>query len=156
NAWCLARAAVQPYADARRTVYGCPAQAGQTGVVLKGRVMKDECMDKVEAVAELPEHNMTGVDFSDRKHFRYAGPPIIDIPAHVLQTRPTDPPNGPPIGSGAGASLEAAQTMLEVAHEFGVSRVYSMCFPDDIQPLRERFGSRIGFNGSIYKKLEEP
>jgi predicted TIM-barrel fold metal-dependent hydrolase len=46
--------------------------------------------------------------------------------------------------------------MLEVACEFGVGRVYSMCLPDDIPPLRERFGSRIAFNGSIHKKLEEP
>jgi hypothetical protein len=113
-------------------------------------------MDNAKAAAELPEHNMTGVDFSDRKHFRYTGPPIIDIHAHVLQTRPTDPPDGPPPGTGPGASLEAAEIMLDVAREFGVSRVYSMCYPEDISPLRERFGGRIGFNGSIHKKLEEP
>src|SRR5947209_16540061 len=113
-------------------------------------------MDHANAAAELPEHNRTGVDFSDRAHFRYTGPPLIDIHAHVLQTRPTDPPNGPPPGTGPDASLEAAETMLDVASEFGVSRVYSMCFPDDIPPLRERFGARIGFNGSIHKKLEEP
>jgi hypothetical protein len=113
-------------------------------------------MDNAKAVAELPEHNMSGIDYSDRNHFPYAGPPIIDIHAHVLQTRPTDPPDGPPAGSGPGASLEAAQTMLDVAREFGVGRIYSMCLPEDIPPLRERFGNRIGFNGSIHKKLEEP
>jgi predicted TIM-barrel fold metal-dependent hydrolase len=31
-----------------------------------------------------------------------------------------------------------------------------MCYPEDIPPLRQRFGVRIGFNGSIHKKLEEP
>jgi hypothetical protein len=46
--------------------------------------------------------------------------------------------------------------MLDVAREFGVERIYSMCPPDDIEPLRERFGSRLGFNGSIAKKLDEP
>jgi predicted TIM-barrel fold metal-dependent hydrolase len=46
--------------------------------------------------------------------------------------------------------------MLQVAREFGVSRVYTMCPPDDIPPLRERFGAMLGFNGSIAKKLEEP
>jgi hypothetical protein len=113
-------------------------------------------MDNATAAAELPEHNVTGVDFSDRQHFRYTGPPLIDIHAHVLQTRPADPPNGPPAGTGPGASVEQAVTMLEVAQEFGVSRVYSMCYPDDIPPLRERLGDRLGFNGSIHKKLEEP
>lgn len=113
-------------------------------------------MNNTQAAADLPEHNRTGVDFSDRKHFRYAGPPIIDIHAHVLQTRPTDPANGPPTGTGSDASLEAAATMLDVAREFDVGRVYSMCYPEDIPPLRERFGARIGFNGSINKKLEEP
>jgi predicted TIM-barrel fold metal-dependent hydrolase len=47
--------------------------------------------------------------------------------------------------------------MLEVAREFGVGRVYSMCLPDDIPPLRERLGDRIGFNGPISKKsADEP
>src|SRR5438445_4025494 len=105
-------------------------------------------MDNATAAAELPEHNLTGADFSDRKHFRYTGPPLIDVHAHVLQTRPADPPNGPPTGTGPGASVEQAATMLEVAQEFAVSRVYSMCFPDDIAPLRERLGDRLGFNGS--------
>jgi predicted TIM-barrel fold metal-dependent hydrolase len=113
-------------------------------------------MENTTTAAELPEHNRTGIDFSDRRHLHYSGPPIIDIHAHVLQTRATDPSNGPPTGTGPGASLEAAETMLDVAQEFGVGRVYSMCYPEDIPPLRQRFGARIGFNGSIHKKLEEP
>jgi predicted TIM-barrel fold metal-dependent hydrolase len=31
-----------------------------------------------------------------------------------------------------------------------------MCPADDIPPLRERFGPRLGFNGPISKKLDEP
>jgi hypothetical protein len=108
------------------------------------------------AVATPPEHNVTGQDYADRQHFRYAGPPLIDIHSHVLQTRPTDPPNGPPVGYGPGASIAQAETMLEVAREFGIVRTYTMCPPDDIPPLRERFGPALGFNGSIMKKLEEP
>jgi hypothetical protein len=101
--------------------------------------------------ATLPEHNVTGADFSDHRHFRYAGP-LIDLHAHVLLTRPTDPKNGPPSGTGPGASIEQAETMLAVAEEFGIVRTYSMCFPDDIPVLRERFGPRLGFNGPIAKK----
>jgi hypothetical protein len=107
-------------------------------------------------VAELPEHNVTGIDYTDRAHFRYTGP-IIDAHAHVLRTRPGDPVNGPPTGSGPGASLEQAETMLAVAEEFGIVRTCSMCFADDIVPLREKFGDRLCFNGSISKKsLDEP
>src|SRR5262249_23270712 len=58
--------------------------------------------------------------------------------------------------TGPGASLEQAETMLAVAEEFGIVRTYSMCPADDIAPLRERFGERIGFNGSIIKKPDEP
>jgi predicted TIM-barrel fold metal-dependent hydrolase len=105
---------------------------------------------------EIIEHNVTGIDYGDRAHFRYTGPPIIDIHAHVLQTRATDPANGPPAGFGPGASVEQAELMFDVAQEFNVGRIYSMCYPDDITPLRERFGSRIGFNGSIMKKPDEP
>lgn len=102
-----------------------------------------------------PEHNVTGVDFNDRRHFCYHGP-LIDMHAHVMQTRPTDPKDGPPVASGPGASTDQAETMLDVAEEFGIVRTYSMCLPDDIPPLRERFGSRLGFNGPISKKLDEP
>src|ERR671934_967545 len=70
-----------------------------------------------------PEYNVTGVDYSDRLHFRYSGPPLIDIHAHVMYTRPSDPKDGPPSGAGPGATLTQAETMLEVAQEFGVGRV---------------------------------
>jgi hypothetical protein len=105
--------------------------------------------------AELPEYNVTGIDYSDRLHFRYSGP-LIDIHSHVMQTRPTDPKDGPPLGTGPGASVEQAEVMLAVAEEFGIEKTYSMCPADDIVRLRERFGSRIGFNGPISKKLNEP
>jgi hypothetical protein len=52
-------------------------------------------------------------------------------------------------------SLAQAATMLEVATEFNVGRVFTMCPPQDIPPLRERFGARLSFIGSIGKKLEE-
>src|SRR6266404_328320 len=108
------------------------------------------------AQVESLEHNVTGVDFAERGHFRYAGP-LLDIHAHVMQTRPGDPKSGPLVGSGPGASLEQAELLLDVAAEFGVERIWSMCPPDDIPPLRERFGSRLGFNGSIAKKtFDEP
>src|SRR5205823_5980122 len=48
------------------------------------------------------------------------------------------------------------EVMFDVAEEFGVRRIYTMCPPEDIPPLRERFGDRIGFNGSISKKPDEP
>jgi hypothetical protein len=112
-------------------------------------------MSSTTTTAEPIEHNVTGVDFNERQHFRYTGP-LLDIHAHVLQTRPTDPVNGPPSSTGPGASLAQAETMLEVAQEFGVQRTISMCPPDDILPLRERFGPRIGFNGPISKKPDEP
>src|SRR6185295_14770070 len=103
-----------------------------------------------------PEHNTTGIDYADRGHFTYSGP-LIDIHAHVMVTRPDDPPNAPPKGSGPGGTVTQAETMLEVAKEFAITRTTSMCFPDDIPPLRDRFGDRLGFNGPISKKsLDEP
>jgi predicted TIM-barrel fold metal-dependent hydrolase len=110
--------------------------------------------DKSEATV-APEHNRTGQDFGDHSHFRYAGPSIIDVHAHVFQTRPTDPKDGPP-SSGPGASMEQAEIMLKVADEFQIQRIYSMCPADDMAVLQERFGDRLGFNGSITKKLDEP
>jgi hypothetical protein len=97
-----------------------------------------------------PEHNVTGIDYDDRRHFRYAGP-LIDVHAHVTQTKP-DVKDGPP----AEPSADQAELMLAVAAEFGVTRTISMCSPEDIPPLRERFGRRLGFNGPINKKLDEP
>ncbi|HEV3236470.1 MAG TPA: amidohydrolase family protein [Gemmataceae bacterium] len=110
--------------------------------------------EKSEA-SEAPEHNKTGQDFGDQSHFHYAGPPIIDVHAHVFQTRPTDPKDGPP-STGPGASTDQAEIMLQVAKEFHIGRIYSMCPADDMPVLRERFGDQLGFNGSIVKKLDEP
>jgi predicted TIM-barrel fold metal-dependent hydrolase len=110
----------------------------------------------MSAPAAPPEHNVTGIDYADRHHFRYRGP-LIDLHAHVLLTRPDDPTNGPPKGTGPGASIAQAETMLDVAAEFGIERTVTMCFVDDIPWLRERFGDRIAFNGSIAKKAaDEP
>src|SRR5947208_7528720 len=98
------------------------------------------------------EHNLTGADFNDRRHFRYAGP-IIDVHAHVTCVRPGegDDKQGPPEDP-----LDQARAMLAVAEEFGIVRTYSMCPPEDIAPLRELFGPRLAFNGSIVKKPDEP
>src|SRR5262245_38792533 len=104
----------------------------------------------MSAIPPLPEHNVTGQDYGHRAHLRYAGP-IIDSHAHVLLTRPGDSPTGP------GASIEAAEIMLDAARDFGILKTYSMCFPDDIPPLRARFGDAIAFNGAIGKKsADEP
>jgi hypothetical protein len=102
----------------------------------------------------VPEHNVTGVDYADRRHFRYTGP-LIDVHTHVMVTRPGDPSSGPPLGSGPGASLDQAALMLDAARDFGIVKTYTMCLPDDIPLLRERFGSRLGFNGSIIKKTRD-
>lgn len=108
------------------------------------------------AASSTPEHNVTGIDYSRREHFRYRGP-IIDIHAHVTLTRPGEPPSGPRSEEGPGATAEQAEVMLEVGREFGVCQTISMCPPDDIPVLRERLGSAIGFNGSIMKKaIDEP
>ncbi len=102
-----------------------------------------------------PEYNVTSLDYSQRDHFRYRGP-LIDVHAHVMRTRPGDPRDGAP-GSDAEPSISQAETMLAVAAEFGIVRTYSMCPPEDISPLRERFGDRIAFNGPISKaKADEP
>jgi hypothetical protein len=105
----------------------------------------------MSASAALPEYNVTGIDYSERGHLTYAGP-IIDIHSHVMLTRPDDPQTGPPKGEGPGATLDQAARMLDVAAEFGIVHTVSMCVPDDIPPLRDRFGDRIGFNGNIIKK----
>jgi Amidohydrolase len=92
-----------------------------------------------------PEHNMTGQDFAERGHLSYQGPPIIDFHAHVTCIRPAT-------GQASTEDLLAqAEVMLDVAREFGVDRTISMCPPEDIAPLRERFGQRIAFNGPIHK-----
>lgn len=98
-----------------------------------------------------PEYNVTGIDYAERGHLHYRGP-IVDFHAHVMVTRPGDPPSGPPVGHGPGASLEQAATMLDAAAEFGVYQTVTMCPADDIEPLRERFGDRLVFNAMINKK----
>jgi predicted TIM-barrel fold metal-dependent hydrolase len=104
-------------------------------------------------VLQPPEHNVTGIDFGDRSHLTYSGPPLIDVHAHVMQTEPTDSKDGPPpMKRGPETSVEQAGIMLDVAKEFGIVRTYSMCLPEDITPLRERYGDRMGFNGSIIKR----
>jgi hypothetical protein len=96
----------------------------------------------------LPEYNVTGVDYADRRHFRYAEPPLIDIHAHVTVTKPTE--------DASKLEDDQADFMFEVADDFNIGRIVSMCPPDDIPPLRQRFGGRIRFSGSISKKLDEP
>jgi predicted TIM-barrel fold metal-dependent hydrolase len=106
--------------------------------------------------AAPPEYNVTGIDYRHRAHFRYQGP-LLDFHAHVMVTRPGDPPNAPPLGKGPGASLEQAETMLDVADEFGIQQTVTMCQADDIPPLRERFADRLAFNGVISKRsVDEP
>src|SRR5260370_23430303 len=97
-----------------------------------------------------PEYNVTGLDYGPRGHLRADEPPLIDVHAHVVSTKPPDAPEGTP------GDLAQAETMLAVAHEFGVARIYSMCPVEDIAPLRERFGRMLGFNGSIARKADEP
>lgn len=103
-----------------------------------------------------PEHNMTGHDYSKRGHLVYSGLPIIDLHAHVTMTSPDDKKDGPAGGVGPTGSADAASLMLEIAGEFDIQRTYSMCPPQDIAPLRARFGTRLGFNGPISKKPDEP
>jgi predicted TIM-barrel fold metal-dependent hydrolase len=105
-------------------------------------------------VVTPPEYNVTGHDYAVRSHLTYAGPPLIDSHSHVMLTRPGDPKAGPP-ASGPGGSTDQAALMLDVASEFGIGRILTMCPPDDIAPLRERFGDRLLFNGSISKKLDQ-
>jgi predicted TIM-barrel fold metal-dependent hydrolase len=108
----------------------------------------------MDPAAAPPEHNVTGLDFRQRQHLRYAGPPLIDSHAHVMRSAPPSPKEGeaPPT---PGDPLAQAATMLDVAAEFGVERIVTMCPPDDIVPLRERFGERILFNGPISRKPDE-
>ncbi|HWY88184.1 MAG TPA: amidohydrolase family protein [Gemmataceae bacterium] len=102
-------------------------------------------------MATPPEHNVTGIDYAQRGHLTYRGP-IIDFHAHVMVTHPGDPQSGSPTGEGAGASLDQAAAMLRIGEEFGIVQTMTMCLPDDIAPLRDKFGERLGFNGPIMKK----
>jgi hypothetical protein len=109
-----------------------------------------------DAKPSPPEYNLTGISYADRRHFRYEGPPLIDIHAHVTMTRPDEPTSGMPGGAGRDGSIAQAETMLEIAREFGIARTYTMCPPQDIPPLRERFGTLLGFNGPIQKQPDDP
>jgi len=102
------------------------------------------------------EHNINGHDYDRREHFAYAGPPIIDLHSHVTMTSTEEKPDGAAGGAGVKGSSVAAAIMLDTALEFGISRTVTMCPPQDIAPLRERFGNRLAFNGPISKKLDEP
>jgi hypothetical protein len=113
-------------------------------------------MDPTASPDSPPEYNVTGLDYGARAHFRYSGPPILDVHAHVMRARPPETADGQPGVPAAEPSLDQARTMLAVAEEFGIRRTYTMCPPEDIPPLREAFGDRLGFNGPIQKKLEEP
>ncbi|MCI0377924.1 MAG: amidohydrolase [Gemmataceae bacterium] len=98
-----------------------------------------------------PEYNVTGIDSSRREHFVYRGP-IIDIHAHVTLTRPGDA-----AAEKVPASMSQAESMLQTGREFGIVHTTSMCPPEDIAPLRERFGGKLTFNGPISKKtIDEP
>jgi hypothetical protein len=97
-----------------------------------------------------PEYNMTGHDYGERGHFQKDVPPLVDFHAHVTRT-------APPKDSSATPALDQAEQMLAVATEFGVEHIVTMCLPEDIAPLRERFGNRLTFSGSITKKaLDAP
>lgn len=107
-------------------------------------------------MTDRPEYNVTGVDYADRAHFRYDGP-LIDIHAHVMRTRPSDPAEGPPQGPGPDSSTDQAETLLAVGREFGVERTFTMCHVDDVAVLRVRFGKLLEFNGPISKpKRDDP
>ena len=95
--------------------------------------------------ASPPEYNVTSLDFGGREHFRYCGPPLIDVHAHVWVNR-----------EGPDEGLAQAEQCLTVAQEFNVERVWTMCPPEDIPPLRERFGPHLGFNGFMIKNPDEP
>jgi predicted TIM-barrel fold metal-dependent hydrolase len=101
-----------------------------------------------------PEYNITGASYAERQHFRYVGA-LIDVHAHVTMTHPNDPP-GFPGGSGRAGSVVQADTMLQCARDFGIVQTYTMCPPQDIPPLRERFGAMLRFNGPIQKREGEP
>ena len=101
-----------------------------------------------------PEYNVTGQNFDSRDHLTYSSPPIVDIHAHVTLVKPLE--NAEAAGTENFDALGAAEIMLATAREFGIGRTYSMCPPEDIAPLRKRFGNAIAFNGPISKKLDEP
>jgi predicted TIM-barrel fold metal-dependent hydrolase len=109
----------------------------------------------VTTPVDRPEYNMTGQDYGERAHLTYPGS-IIDLHAHVMRTQPGDPKDGPPPGPGPLSTCDQAALMLDVAKEFGIERIFTMCPVEDIAPLRERFGDRLAYNGPISKNLADP
>ena len=110
----------------------------------------------MSAIQAPPEHNVTGIDYAERGHFRHAGP-IIDFHTHVMTTSASDPKNAPRLQVAPDASVEQARIMLEAAEDFGIEQTVTMCLPDEIPVLREAFGSHLLFNGMINKKrIDEP
>src|SRR5262245_41252360 len=95
-----------------------------------------------------PEHNVTGQDYGERRHLQGAVPPLVDFHAHVTRTTP-------PNDKSATPALDQAEQMFAVATEFGVEHIVTMCAAEDIAPLRERFGGRLTFSGSITKKAAD-
>src|SRR5438309_5903337 len=79
-----------------------------------------------------PEYNVIGHDYGQRSQLTFSGPPIIDFHAHVTMTSPEDKAAGPAGGWGDKGSSDSAALMLDVAAEFGINRVLSMCPPQDI------------------------
>src|SRR5436309_3609701 len=108
----------------------------------------------MKSVSASPEYNVTGLDYANRRHFRYAGPPVVDVHAHVTLIKDAEDASKPKDGDPWG--LDQSEIMFDVARDFGVGRIVSMSPPEDIPALRERFGDRIAFNGSISKNPEEP
>lgn len=106
----------------------------------------------MSALVVPPEHNVTGIDYAERGHLRYAGAPIVDFHAHVMLTQPGDVANAPPGPLTTQASTDQAALLFEVADTFGVGPVVTMCPVEHIPQLRERFGARLIYNGFLSKK----
>ena len=106
-------------------------------------------------MSKPPEFNINNHDYSRRGHFAKLDFPIIDFHAHVTTTHASDKPEGPAGGHGESGTTEQAAIMLETGKEFGIEVTLSMCSPQDILPLRSRFGSAIRFNAMINKKPDE-
>ena len=95
--------------------------------------------------AAPPEHNVTGQDFADRRHFRYAGP-IIDVHAHVMRTRPADSKDDRRLGHRPGRNH--ARRRRRVRHRPDLFHVSARRH----SAAARRFGDRLRFNGPISKK----
>ena len=81
-----------------------------------------------------PEYNVTGIDYAERRHLRYARPDHrFSRPRHGHAPRRSA--ERPAHRHGPGASIEQAATMLDVGAEFGIRQTVTMCPVDDIQPF---------------------